>query len=164
MSVTKSDIMSLSFSSINSKIFYAFGVDSQVFDEGVCGCSPDVYVAHRWAVGGGRRLVKRCAKAVQEEVPLTVSTGGHKGTHVVTGGSLRKVCEWRAGCLEDWGETILQVFEFRAAGRWIAAQKVDDEDVFWGVCDQQVLYSSARFDVSSGISRKRKIEVEDGED
>ncbi|EKX49281.1 hypothetical protein GUITHDRAFT_104810 [Guillardia theta CCMP2712] len=115
MSVTKSDIMKLSFSSVNSKIFYAFGVDSQ-------------------------------AKAVQEDVPVTVSTGGHKGTHVVTGGSLRKV------------------FEFRAGGRWIAAQKLDDEDLFWGVCDQQVLYSSAKFDVASGASRKRKIEDDDKED
>uniref|UniRef100_A0A7S4UE28 Anaphase-promoting complex subunit 4 WD40 domain-containing protein n=1 Tax=Guillardia theta TaxID=55529 RepID=A0A7S4UE28_GUITH len=129
MSVTKSDIMKLSFSSVNSKIFYAFGVDSQL-------------IAGQWEEAGGSSN----AKAVQEDVPVTVSTGGHKGTHVVTGGSLRKV------------------FEFRAGGRWIAAQKLDDEDLFWGVCDQQVLYSSAKFDVASGASRKRKIEDDDKED
>ena len=113
MSVTKSDIMKLSFSSVNSKIFYAFGVDSQVVQAArhAFYLTDLQLIAGQWEEAGGSSNVairflpilfdrlRPQAKAVQEDVPVTVSTGGHKGTHVVTGGSLRKVGDLM-GCME----------------------------------------------------------------
>jgi hypothetical protein len=54
-------------------------------------------------------------------VPVSVSTGGHKVTHIVTEGSLRKV------------------IEFRTVGRWVATHKLRHADSFFGVCNEQAL-------------------------
>jgi hypothetical protein len=60
-------------------------------------------------------------------VPVSVSTGGHKVTHIVTEGSLRKV------------------IEFRTVGRWVATHKLRHADSFFGVCNEQALYDLLAF-------------------
>ena len=81
-------------------------------------------------------------------VPVSVSTGGHKGTHIVTGGSLRKV------------------FEFRSVGRWVATHKLRHADSFFGVCNEQALYMLPSSDLAQLLtySNKRKREDEDHDD
>lgn len=115
MGVTKTQAMSVSFSAVDPRLYFVHGADTQL----VCG---------QWDDAGGPSLVEMphakgvSVSAASELVPISVSTGGHKGTHVVTGGSLRRV------------------FEFRSVGRWIATHKPLHSDSFFGVCDQQALY------------------------
>jgi len=80
-------------------------------------------VCGQWEPAGGVSAANRAARGreTESEVPLTVSTGGHRGTHVVAGGSLRRV------------------FDFRSTGRWVACHKLQDDDTFVGVCDSQSL-------------------------
>jgi WD40 repeat protein len=142
MGVTKTQAMSLSFSVVDPRIYFVHGADTQL----VCG---------QWDDAGGPSLVDtstsqgKCS-ADAELVPLSVSTGGHKGTHIVTGGSLRKV------------------FEFRSVGRWISTHKLQHVDSFMGVCDQQSLYMLPPTQLADLLSysgnNKRKREEEELDD
>jgi len=134
MGVTKTQAMSLSFSAADPRIYFVHGADTQL----VCG---------QWDDAGGPSLVDT-AQANAAMVPVSVSTGGHKGTHVVTGGSLRKV------------------FEFRSVGRWVATHKLRHADSFFGVCNEQALYMLPPSDLAHllAYSKKRKREDEDHDD
>ena len=140
MGVTKSQAMSLSFSAVDPRIYFVHGADTQL----VCG---------QWDDAGGPSLVdtQQVKGGDAQLVPVSVSTGGHKGTHIVTGGSFRKV------------------FEFRSVGRWIASHKLRHTDSFFGVCDQQALYHLPQTDLPdllaySAASSKRKREEEELDD
>ncbi len=134
MGVTKTQAMSLSFSAADPRIYFVHGADTQL----VCG---------QWDDAGGPSLVDT-TEGKASMVPVSVSTGGHKGTHIVTGGSLRKV------------------FEFRSVGRWVATHKLRHADSFFGVCNEQALYMLPSSDLAQLLtySNKRKREDEDHDD
>ena len=134
MGVTKTQALSLSFSAADPRLYFVHGCDTQL----VCG---------QWDDAGGPSVVGAASATLIEK---SVSTGGHKGTHVVTGGAVRRV------------------FEFRSVGRWIAAHKLQHTDSFFGVCDQQALYVLPPIDssdllaqASSSNKRKRSQHTED---
>lgn len=99
MNVVRSEAQWLAFSRKDPSIYYIAGLDPQL----VCG--------QLELTGGGGSVV-----------PMHTSTGGHQGTHVVPGGSLRRV------------------FDFSAMGKWAATDMMRDSDTFAGLCDQQNLY------------------------
>jgi len=135
MGVTKTQAMSLSFSAADPRIYFVHGADTQL----VCG---------QWDDAGGPSLVDTTEGHKASMVPVSVSTGGHKGTHIVTGGSLRKV------------------FEFRSVGRWVATHKLRHADSFFGVCNEQALYMLPPSDLAHLLTytNKRKREEEDHDD
>ena len=139
MGVTKTQAMSLSFSAADPRIYFVHGSDTQL----VCG---------QWDDAGGPCLAPQAKGGGGSElVPVSVSTGGHKGTHVVTGGSFRRV------------------FEFRSVGRWIATHKPLNSDSFFGICDQQALYTMPSLGLPdllaySAATNKRKREEDDADE
>ena len=140
MGVTKTQAMSVSFSTADPRIYFVHGSDTQL----VCG---------QWDDAGGPSLVESPQDANRsgpepELVPVSANTGGHKGTHVVTGGSFRRV------------------FEFRSVGRWIATHKPLHSDSFFGVCDRQALYAMPAITMpdllaySTATSKRKRSEDE----